>query len=119
MDNDVCQVVLINSENVDMAASRMPDEEFQTQMAGTFRLLGDPTRLRVLLALNVVELCVCDLATLLETTSSAVSHQLRLLRTSGLVKFRRDGKTVYYSLARESTRRLLKDMSIVKRDEID
>jgi DNA-binding transcriptional ArsR family regulator len=119
MDNDVCQVVQINSEQVDLAASRMPVEELLDQMAESFRLLGNPTRLGIVHALNVTELCVCDLGALFEMTSSAVSHQLRLLRKSGLIKFRREGKNVYYSLARKSTRRLLKDMANIRREDTD
>jgi len=107
MENDVCQVVLINSANVDRAAQKMPDDFVLTRMAETLRLLGDPTRLRILHALTTTELCVCDLSVLLETTSSAVSHQLRLLRTSGLVRFRREGKMVYYSLNGSNARQLL------------
>jgi DNA-binding transcriptional ArsR family regulator len=119
LDNDVCQVVQINSEQVDLAASRMPAEELLDQMAESFRLLGNPTRLGIVHALNVTELCVCDLGVLFEMTSSAVSHQLRLLRKSGLIKFRREGKNVYYSLARKSTRRLLKDMANIRREDTD
>ena len=107
MDHDVCQIVLINSDNVDQAARQMPEEAILTRMAGTFRVLGDPTRLRILHGLAVTELCVCDLATLLETTSSAISQQLRLLRSHGLVTFRRDGKVVYYSLNGSNARQLL------------
>ena len=69
-----------------------------TAAAAVFRLLGDDNRLRLLWALHGAELCVCDLATLVATTPSAVSHQLRLLRTAGLVRRRREGKMVYYRL---------------------
>jgi len=116
MDNDVCQVVLINSRQVELAASRMPTEQTLNRIAETFRLLGDPTRLRILHALAETELCVCDLSALLETTSSAVSHQLRLLRSSGQVKFRREGKIVYYSLNDNNTRQLLSDMAALGSD---
>lgn len=68
------------------------------ELAEIFRLLGDPTRLRLLEALSGEELCVCDLAALIAMTSSAVSHQLRLLRTAGLVRYRKQGKMVYYAL---------------------
>jgi len=67
-------------------------------LAGIFKVLGDVTRVRMLKALSVEELCVCDLAAVLDLTQSAVSHQLRLLRTARLVKYRKDGKVVYYSL---------------------
>lgn len=114
MENDVCQVVLINSSNVDKAARQMPEDNVLNRMAETFRLLGDPTRLRILHALEVAELCVCDLSALLETTSSAVSHQLRLLRTSGLVRFRREGKVVYYSLNGSNARQLLAAVAAIQ-----
>lgn len=114
MENDVCQVVLINSANVDRAAQMMPDDSVLTRMAETLRLLGDPTRLRILHALTTTELCVCDLSVLLETTSSAISHQLRLLRTSGLVTFRHEGKMVYYSLNGSNARQLLSRIAALR-----
>ena len=114
MEHDICQVVLINSSNVDKAARQMPENAVLNRMAETFRLLGDPTRLRILHALEVAELCVCDLSALLETTSSAVSHQLRLLRTSGLVRFRREGKVVYYSLNGSNARQLLAAVATIQ-----
>jgi DNA-binding transcriptional ArsR family regulator len=67
-------------------------------LAGIFKVLGDVTRVRMLTALSIQELCVCDLAAVLELSQSAVSHQLRLLRGARLVKYRKDGKVVYYSL---------------------
>jgi DNA-binding transcriptional ArsR family regulator len=67
-------------------------------LAETFRVLGDPTRVRILDALATTELCVCDLATLLAVSESAVSHQLRLLRTMRIVRARREGRMVYYAL---------------------
>ena len=69
-----------------------------TTLAETFRALGDPTRVRILDALSRAELCVCDIATLLSLTESAVSHQLRLLRSLRLVRSRREGRMVFYAL---------------------
>ena len=69
------------------------------QLADLFKVFGDPTRLRILYTLSDGELCVCDIADSLSMTQSAISHQLRILKQSALVKFRRDGKTIYYSLA--------------------
>lgn len=74
------------------------DEGDVTELAETFRALGDPTRVRMLDALSQGELCVCDLAALVRMSESAVSHQLRLLRTLRLVKPRREGRMVFYSL---------------------
>lgn len=112
MEHDVCQAVMINSEQVAVAEKQMPAAAELQRLSATFKLLGDPTRLKILHALKTTELCVCDLAALLETTSSAVSHQLRLLRRHGLVKFRRAGKVVYYSLASAQTGQLLAGLKL-------
>lgn len=77
----------------------VPDDEVLYRLADLFKVFGDPTRIRILYALSSGELCVCDIAQLLGMTQSAISHQLRVLKQMALVKFRRDGKTVYYSLA--------------------
>lgn len=83
-----------------------PDEELY-DLAELFKIFGDSTRIKILYALLEGELCVCDIAKLMEVTQSAVSHQLRVLKSSKLVKFRREGKTVYYSLADEHVVRIL------------
>lgn len=77
----------------------MPDDTTLYQIAELFKVFGDPTRIRILCALSASELCVCDIAESLEMTQSAISHQLRILKQMHLVKFRREGKTVFYSLA--------------------
>lgn len=79
--------------------AKAPADEVLYRLADLFKVFGDPTRIRILYALSGGELCVCDIAELLKMTQSAISHQLRILKQSALVKFRRDGKTVYYSLA--------------------
>ena len=79
--------------------SDLPDDEVLYDLSELFRVFGDTTRIKILYALFESELCVGDLAQLLDVSQSAVSHQLRLLKASKLVKFRRDGKTVFYSLA--------------------
>ncbi len=99
MNRDVCQVTVIHEERLAEVRRKMPKAEDIAVQAGLYKLLGDPTRLRLLQALAMTEMCVCDLAALLGSTLSAVSHQLRLLRTSGLVRCRKEGKMVYYSLA--------------------
>ncbi len=71
------------------------------RLADLFKVFGDPTRIRILYALSVEELCVQDIADRLSMTQSAISHQLRVLKQMSLVKFRRDGKTIFYSLARQ------------------
>jgi DNA-binding transcriptional ArsR family regulator len=78
--------------------SRLLDQDSTTALAETFKVLGDITRVRILDALSHAEVPVCDLAELLELTQSAVSHQLRLLRGARLVKSRRDGQHIYYTL---------------------
>ena len=77
----------------------IPDENTLYGLADLFKVFGDPTRIRILYALSAGDLCVCDIASVLNMTQSAISHQLRVLKQIKLVKFRRDGKTVYYSLA--------------------
>ncbi len=98
MTQDICQVTIINQQRIAQARKQMPDDTTLVEIAETFKLLGDPTRVKILQALAVTELCVCDLAALLEMTSSAISHQLRLLRARGIVRFRKQGKMVYYAL---------------------
>ena len=75
------------------------DEETLTELSDLFKMFGDSTRIKILYALFESELCVCDIANLLDMTISAISHQLRLLKQAKLVKFRREGQTVFYSLA--------------------
>lgn len=76
-----------------------PSSHVIDALAELFKSLGDPTRVRILWALSLHEMCVCELATSLEMTQSAVSHQLRLLKNARLVRARRDGRSIYYSLA--------------------
>lgn len=95
----VCEVLCVNMKIVKEIAARMASEDAITVMAETFRLLGDPTRLRVVQALSHGELCVCDLAAMLGVGRTAVSNHLRLLRGMRLVSYRREGKLVYYTLA--------------------
>ena len=85
----------------------MPDDEVLYELADLFRVFGDSTRIKILYALHDDELCVQDIANAVQLSQSAVSHQLRVLKASKLVKFRREGKTVYYSLADEHVSRIL------------
>lgn len=95
----VCDCGVIHSESVEEVRKQMPREEQLYELADFFKVLGDSTRVKIMWALDMHELCVCDLAVLLNMTKSAISHQLRALREARLVKFRKDGKVVYYSLA--------------------
>jgi len=85
---------------------RMVDADTASALAETFKMLGDPTRVRVLNALAQEELCVCDLASLLGSSESAVSHQLRLLRSARLVRTRRSGRLIFYTLDDDHIRQL-------------
>lgn len=98
MNEDQCQCRMIHKEQVKAARkAALADSEIGL-LSQTFKALGDPSRLRILTALGKYEMCVCDLAALLAISESAVSHQLRLLRTIKLVKNRREGAVLYYSL---------------------
>lgn len=94
-----CEVKQIHEEHVAASREQMPKEDILIDMAEFFKMLGDSTRIRIIYALKAGELCVCDLAAVLGMTSTAVSHQLRLLKQTDLVRSRREGKVVYYSLA--------------------
>ena len=108
---DVCEINYVNKKAVKEVKSKMLKNKVILKVADNFKILGDPTRVKILHALSQKELCVCDLSALLGMTHSAVSHQLRVLRTSNLVKFRKEGKIVYYSLADEHVIKLI-DMGI-------
>ena len=84
------------------------DEETLYQLAELFKVFGDSTRIRILHALSLNELCVQDIADTLNMTQSAISHQLRILKQAELVKFRRDGKAIYYSLADDHVATIMK-----------
>lgn len=96
--HDGCAQRCIDPERIERTCRAMSSHEDLAGLAGIFKMLGDLTRVRILEALSIGELCVCDLAAALALTQSAVSHQLRLLRAARLVKYRKDGKVVYYSL---------------------
>ena len=93
-----CDVRKINKAAVKEARARMLGDRPLRRAAGSFRLLGDPTRIKLLHALSQRELCVCDLANLLSMSQSAISHQLAMLRGANLVKFRKEGKIAHYAL---------------------
>lgn len=98
--NNIPDIELCNEQHHHLLSTDilLPDSEILYGLAELFKTFGDPTRIRILTALSRRELCVCDIAELLGMTQSAISHQLRILKQMKLVKFRRDGKTVYYSL---------------------
>lgn len=106
---DTCEVLCINHEKVAAVRGKMQTDGVINKLAETFKVLGDPTRTKVLFALSQDELCVCDLAHLLGKTQSAISHQLRVLRNLDLVKYRKEGKIAYYSLNDKHVRTLFRE----------
>ena len=102
-----CDFLMVHEDIVRRVMERMPDDETLYDLADLFRLFADSTRVRILYVLFESEMCVCDLATLLGMTQSAISHQLRALKAAKLVKFRREGKTVLYSLDDDHVRSIL------------
>ncbi|MCI8575670.1 MAG: helix-turn-helix transcriptional regulator [Bacilli bacterium] len=93
-----CDCNVIHQEAVTEVIKQMPDEKTLNNLANLYKLIGDTTRCRILFALDQKEMCVCDLANVLNMTKSSISHQLAVLRQSGIVKYRKNGKEVYYSL---------------------
>lgn len=98
MEIERCSINVIHQDVVNQVKKAMPDEEILYDMADFFKVFGDTTRIKILYALFQAEMCVCDMAALLGVSQSAVSHQLRILKQARLVKYRREGKVVYYSL---------------------
>ena len=93
-----CNVNIIHEDIVVRVKDKLPAEETLYDLAELFKVFGDTTRIKIICALFESEMCVCDLSCLLNMTQSAISHHLRVLKSARLVKFRRKGKVVYYSL---------------------
>lgn len=110
-DAPSCDSSLVHLEQVRQVQSEIMTTEKAQQMAQFFGAMADPHRLKLLSALAIAELCVCDLAALVKMSESAVSHQLRLLRNLRLVKHRREGRNVYYSLADSHIANLYKEVA--------
>ncbi len=99
LTRDACEVECVDPERVAAVVERLPEERVGHELAETFRVLADPGRLRLILALlEAGELCVCDLAAATGLSQTACSHNLRLLRSSRLVRYRKQGRNVYYAL---------------------
>ncbi len=96
---ETCDTFYVDEKKVKTVAKELAASDSFIQLSEIFKLLGDQTRLKIILALKSEELCVCDLAILMGVSRSAISHQLRPLKNLRLVKFRREGKIIYYSLA--------------------
>jgi ArsR family transcriptional regulator len=101
-----CDCTVIHEDVVNIVKSKMPADERLYDLAELFKIFGDSTRVRILWALNESEMCVCDISVLLNMTQSAISHQLRILKQANLVKNRKDGKVVYYSLKDEHVKHI-------------
>ncbi len=104
---DNCDGEVINEETVKKVRSTFPKDEMIFDLADFYKIFGDTTRVKILYALDKSELCVCDISALLGMSVSAVSHQLRTLRESDLVRTKRQGKIIYYSLADDHVKSIL------------
>ncbi len=104
---DCCDQVFVHEDLVKKVNEGMPEEEELYDLAELFKVFGDSTRIRILFVLFEAEVCVCDLAEVLHMTQSAVSHQLKILKQAKLVSARREGKSVFYSLADDHVRTII------------
>ena len=99
VEEGACEFMHVHQEIVERVEKVMPDEQQLLDLSEFFKVFGDSTRIKILYVLSQSEMCVCDIATLLQMGQSAISHQLRVLKQMRLVSFRREGKTVFYKLA--------------------
>ncbi|MDD6466825.1 MAG: metalloregulator ArsR/SmtB family transcription factor [Erysipelotrichaceae bacterium] len=95
---ELCEEKEVHQDVVELAKQHLPSDEVLYDIADLFKVFGDSTRIKILCALFEHEMCVCDIAEVTNMTQSAISHQLRILKQAELVRFRREGKTIYYSL---------------------
>lgn len=102
-----CEYIHAHEEVISKVNEVMPDEELLYDLAELYKVFGDSTRIKILFVLFESEVCVCDIAQLLNMSISAISHQLRVLKQAQLIKFRREGRTVFYSLADDHVRTIL------------
>ena len=104
---ECCDFIHAHEEIVEKVRREMPGEDTLYDLCELFRIFGDSTRIRILFVLFEAEVCVCDLASVLNMTQSAISHQLKILKQNKLVKSRREGKSVFYSLADDHVRTII------------
>lgn len=102
----MCDCNIIHKDVVESTLKKMPKQGLFDNLAEFFKIIGDPTRTKILFALDQNEMCVCDIANVLGMTKSSISHQLATLKKSGIVKSRRDGKEVYYTLDDEHVKQV-------------
>ena len=105
--SECCENVEVHEELLKIVEETMPDETELYDLAELFKVFGDSTRIRILFVLFEAEVCVCDLAQALNMTQSAISHQLKILKQNKLVKNRREGKSIFYSLADDHVRTII------------
>ena len=98
MDDELFECTVLHEDVVNEVKKKIPEDGLIYDLAEFFKVFADSTRMKIIYALMENELCVCDIANIVQTTQSAISHQLRLLKQAKLVKFRKEGKVVYYSL---------------------
>ncbi len=106
-DIERCEKIEVHEDVLSVVKARLPKEESLYDLADFFKVFGDSTRIRILFVLFEAEVCVCDLAAMLNMTASAISHQLNFLKRSKLIKSRREGKSVFYSLADNHVRTII------------
>lgn len=104
---ECCETTEVHKDLLLKISGKMPDEDKLYDLAELFKIFGDSTRIRILFVLFEEEVCVCDLAEVLHMTQSAISHQLKILKQSKLVQSRREGKSVFYSLADDHVRTII------------
>jgi len=115
-----CDCEVIHADLVESVRKRMPDENELYDLADFFKVLGDSTRAKIIWALDESEMCVCDLAVLLNMTKSAISHQLSSLKQADLVKYRKEGKVVFYSLTDDHVKEIFeKGLEHIREDKFD
>ena len=117
METERCDCNVIHQDIVDMVRTKLPKEEDLYDLAELFKVFGDSTRIRILSALFESEMCVCDIAFLLNISQSAISHQLRVLKQARLVKNRKAGKSVFYSLDDEHIKQIF-DQGLIHINEL-
>lgn len=105
---DICEINIIHEDKVNNAKDTMPKDDLIYDLAELFKVFADSTRMKIIYALMEGELCVCDIAAIVGTTQSAISHQLRILKQAKLVKYKKEGKVVYYSLDDEHISEIVK-----------
>jgi ArsR family transcriptional regulator len=104
---EICEFISVDQARVNRIRKALPDLEFSQKVGNIFKVLSDPTRLKIISALELEELCVCDIAALVSQTQPLVSHHLQALRQMNIVKYRRDGKMAFYSISDNHVRALL------------